>query len=206
MTLRNSTVTGNTAGNRGAILTRGTATIQNSTIVGNTGGDADAGGVHVNGGTLNMSNSIVANNGGATDCEIESGTLNAGSNNLDTDSSCGDATTATSAQINLGPLQDNGGPTHTMGLGTDSVAIDAGTTDANITTDQRGESRPKGSAPDLGAFEADVVVSTPEPPTATPVPPTATPVPPTATPVPPTATPEPPASGDDLIFLPMIRR
>ncbi len=200
LTLRNSTVTGNVGGSHGALLIRGAATIQNSTIVGNTGEASLAGGVHVLGGTVAMRNSIVANNSGASDCAV-SGTLDAGGNNLDTDGSCGDATTATSAQISLGPLQDNGGPTHTIALLTGSVAIDAGTADPDITTDQRGIARPEGSAPDIGAFEFEAVPATP-----TPVPPTATPAPPTATPVPPTATPVPPVDSETLIFLPMVTR
>jgi CSLREA domain-containing protein len=57
----------------------------------------------------------------------------------------------------LGALQDNDGPTHTHALLAGSPAIDAGTctdhTDATIGTDQRGVSRPQGTACDVGAFE-----------------------------------------------------
>lgn len=57
----------------------------------------------------------------------------------------------------LGALQDNDGPTHTHALLAGSPAIDAGTctdhTDATIATDQRGVSRPQGTACDVGAFE-----------------------------------------------------
>ena len=57
----------------------------------------------------------------------------------------------------LGALQDNDGPTHTHALLAGSPAIDAGTctdhTDATITTDQRGVSRPQGTRCDIGAFE-----------------------------------------------------
>ena len=57
----------------------------------------------------------------------------------------------------LGALQDNDGPTHTHALLAGSPAIDAGTctdhTDATIATDQRGVSRPQGTACDIGAFE-----------------------------------------------------
>jgi hypothetical protein len=49
----------------------------------------------------------------------------------------------------LGALQDNDGPTHTHALLAGSPAIDAGTctdhTDATVTTDQRGVSRPQGT-------------------------------------------------------------
>ena len=59
----------------------------------------------------------------------------------------------------LGPLQDNGGPTHTHALLLGSPAIDAGTNIGAPTTDQRGIVRPQdGNAngmaiADVGAFE-----------------------------------------------------
>jgi len=51
----------------------------------------------------------------------------------------------------LGPLQNNGGPTPTMALLPCSPAVDAGSTD--VSTDQRGQPRPYGNAPDIGAYE-----------------------------------------------------
>ena len=49
---------------------------------------------------------------------------------------------------------DNGGPTQTYALDTNSVAIDAIPADVcELDTDQRGVSRPQGSACDVGAFE-----------------------------------------------------
>ncbi len=55
----------------------------------------------------------------------------------------------------LGPLADNGGPTKTHALLKNSPAIDAadGTLLDPIIVDQRGFKRPKGPAPDIGAFE-----------------------------------------------------
>ena len=66
----------------------------------------------------------------------------------------------------LGPLADNGGPTHTHALLTDSPAspaIDAIPQETNgcgttFTEDQRGVSRPQGSACDIGAYEFEVEV------------------------------------------------
>jgi hypothetical protein len=66
------------------------------------------------------------------------------------------------ADLKLGPLTDNGGPTQTMALGAGSAAIDGGGT-ACPTVDQRGVARPYGSACDVGALEFD--------PTAFPAPP-----------------------------------
>ena len=57
----------------------------------------------------------------------------------------------------LGPLQNNGGPTMTMALLPGSPAIDAGVAILGITTDQRGVSRPQGTAPDIGAYESPYV-------------------------------------------------
>jgi hypothetical protein len=58
----------------------------------------------------------------------------------------------------LGPLQDNGGPTFTMALGTGSPAIDAAddgvcASSAVKGVDQRGLPRPGGPHCDIGAFE-----------------------------------------------------
>jgi predicted outer membrane repeat protein len=62
-----------------------------------------------------------------------------------------------SSNLHLGPLANNGGPTQTMALLTDSCAINAGpdTTPlpGNVSTDQRGLPRPVGVNADIGAFE-----------------------------------------------------
>src|SRR5262249_28226072 len=62
----------------------------------------------------------------------------------------------------LGPLQDNGGPTQTMAITANSPAfIHSGVTSSGgidiPTKDQRGELR--GIPPDLGAFESTKIVS-----------------------------------------------
>jgi hypothetical protein len=54
----------------------------------------------------------------------------------------------------LGALAANGGSTRTMLPANNSPVRDAGTS-STITVDQRGVTRPKGSAPDLGAVEID---------------------------------------------------
>lgn len=53
----------------------------------------------------------------------------------------------------LGPLQDNGGPTPTMLHGTIGGAVDAVACPASPGTDQRGVTRPQGALCDLGAVE-----------------------------------------------------
>lgn len=64
------------------------------------------------------------------------------------------------ALINLGALQNNGGPTPTLLPGPGSIAVDAvpasecvGLDGLPLATDQRGVARPQGSACDVGAVE-----------------------------------------------------
>lgn len=58
----------------------------------------------------------------------------------------------------LGPLQDNGGPTPTHDLAKNSPAVDTGDCiDINgitVTVDQRGSPRPQGNSCDIGAYES----------------------------------------------------
>jgi hypothetical protein len=58
---------------------------------------------------------------------------------------------------NLGPLQNNGGPTMTLALTSTSAAIDAGSSAGAPATDQRGCQRPVGVAPDIGAYESSYI-------------------------------------------------
>jgi fibronectin-binding autotransporter adhesin len=89
-----------------------------------------------------------------------------GGGNLSDDASCifTSATSLASTPAQLGPLQDNGGPTRTMAPLTGSPAIDLGINqlaiDAGLTTDQRGTGFPRisptGGTVDRGAFEVQV--------------------------------------------------
>ncbi|WP_071517079.1 calcium-binding protein [Geitlerinema sp. PCC 9228] len=63
----------------------------------------------------------------------------------------------TIADPKLGPLQDNGGSVPTHALLEGSPAIDAGTSVASVTEDQRGAERTDGNI-DVGAFEFGVTV------------------------------------------------
>jgi hypothetical protein len=67
-----------------------------------------------------------------------------------------DQTDVSAEDLNLGPLQDNGGPTMTHALGNGSVAIDVIPADmCEVDEDQRGVDRPQGDACDVGAFELE---------------------------------------------------
>lgn len=59
---------------------------------------------------------------------------------------------------NLGPLQDNGGPTFTHALLQGSLAVDGGTSDGAPVTDQRGIARPRARC-DIGAFQLTTVIT-----------------------------------------------
>ncbi len=154
----NSTISGNSAqGNNvsssggGIYNGSGELSIRNSTIWGNV---APVGGAVYasSSGTATAQNSIMANSRLGEDC---SNFVSADATNLDSDGSCDNAKKKSVAAIGLAPLADNGGPTWTHALLPGSAAIDAASTDATITTDQRAIDRPQGAAPDIGAFEAE---------------------------------------------------
>src|SRR5207302_9846869 len=115
--------------------------MSNSTIAGNQGG------IYVNLGTATLQNSIVANNSGGN-CF---GVVSSNGYSLSSDSSCSFSGPGVLNNTNsmLGPLQSNGGRTHTMALPLGSPAVDAGNpngcTDGLghlLNIDQRGQQRP----------------------------------------------------------------
>jgi hypothetical protein len=152
VTVVNSTFSGNNASyGGGGIGNDGSSTlvVSNSTFSGN---GASFGGGIGNFGTTTLKNTIVANSPTGSNC---SGTITNGGGNL----SYPDATCpGINADPMLGPLQNNGGPTETMELGTGSAALDAAN-DATCAAppvnnvDQRGVTRPQGAHCDIGAFE-----------------------------------------------------
>lgn len=139
-TIENCTFYGNSSNASAQVDIRTNATLRNNTIYNNTGTHGNLGMFS----TVSLINNIVGGH-----CE-NYGTLSANINNLIEDGTC---SAALSGNANLGPLQDNGGPTKTMALLFGSPAIDAGS-DANApATDQRGNLRPNGSHSDIGAYE-----------------------------------------------------
>jgi hypothetical protein len=157
----NSTLYGNEGFPGGGISNdSGTVTINNSTITGNA--PYYAGGGIKNYASVTIQNSILANNNGGN-CQ---GALTSEGYNLSSDNTCnlngpGDLS---NTQPELTPLQNNGGPTQTMGELPGSRTIDAGNpsgcTDGQgnlLTTDQRGAPRPgkfkHDKRCDMGAFE-----------------------------------------------------
>jgi predicted outer membrane repeat protein len=185
----NSTFAGNsTAGEGGAIFaTGGSVTITNSTLSTNSAG-TDGGGIHVDPGSgdVTLYNTIVAGNtlsDGVTPSDID-GTLDqslsagqtASSNNLVGTGGSGGLINGTAgnlvgvANADLGPLQDNGGPTQTMALLSGSPAANAGNNslavDANgvaLANDQRDVGYPRviGGVVDIGAVESPFLPAVP---------------------------------------------
>jgi CSLREA domain-containing protein len=149
LTATNSTISGNLSGGFSSVMNLGTLTLMNATLYGNTanlGGGTGVSGLY-NGGTLNYSNTIIANSTGTGDCS-DVGTIATNSNNLVQDGTC---SAGLSGDPQLGLLADNGGATQTHALLAGSRAIDTGTNTGCPATDQRGVTRD--SACDIGAFE-----------------------------------------------------
>ena len=193
LTLTNSTVSGNTASRAGGgIANQGTLTLTNSTVSGNAAAGVNGGGGiwNFNEGTVTLTNSTVSGNssaygGGGIDTvgkvtltntlvvnnDCAGNYFSSGGGNIESPGgSCRlyeptDLSIITAEQLNLGPLQDNGGPTMTHALGEGSVAIDVipegdcvNADGQPLLTDQRREPRPVaivGPEPkcDIGAFE-----------------------------------------------------
>ena len=158
--IENNTFYANQAVNLGgAVYSSGTSQLRNNTFSHNTASGADGSG----GGSLLLSapagtdlfNNIFANAVSGGECISLGSTYTTGSFNLVEDGSpaCASLAGTIVSDPMLGPLADNGGPTHTMALLAGSPAINAGDNTNCTTTDPRGVARPQGSACDLGAYE-----------------------------------------------------
>ncbi|MBO9664785.1 choice-of-anchor Q domain-containing protein [Dokdonella sp.] len=173
ITVAGSTISGNHARYVGGGIASygGTLSVTNSTISGNStfrGG----GGIHANG-TLSLRHATVSGNttngtgggidgdgGGAIDDSIVAGNAQASGDDIALAGSwTGDHNLTSATGLDLGPLQDNGGPTPTMLPGSASAAIDAiPAQECAEPTDQRGIARPQGAGCDIGAVEIVVDV------------------------------------------------
>ncbi len=148
--LLNVTVVGNKVGQPGAAGSGGTGATAGA--AGNPGNAGSGGGLAgLATAVLSVENSLLALNGGSN---CGSSAVTDGGHNL----SSGDATcpiSFASGDPNLGPLQDNGGPSWTVSLQAGSAAIDQiPATGADCpATDQRGVARPAGAKCDIGAYE-----------------------------------------------------
>jgi hypothetical protein len=138
-----------------------TLTLTNCTISGNS--SIASYGARTSNGTTTLGNTIIAGNTGTSTPDAVGSFTSEGNNLIGiTDGSSGwvgtDLTGTGSSPLDalLAPLGNYGGPTQTMALLPGSPAIDAGSSSVPgaPSADQRGVSRPQGSAYDIGAFES----------------------------------------------------
>jgi len=173
LNLTDATFSGNSAGTDGGAIetaTGSTTNLNDVTIVRNTAdadddGSGDGGGIHLQGGTLNIQNSILAANtdrgGEAPNCAP--GLISDGHNLFGQSPGCliglgnGDLFPP---NPRLASLADNGGFTRTVALKRHSPAINHGSSsppgsggESCAKRDQRGVKRPRGPRCDIGAFE-----------------------------------------------------
>ncbi len=157
LNITNSTISGNTVTTiRGSAIyfADGILEIHYSTITNNSGGST-SGAIFTIPASVTISNSIIAENP-AGDCSFPAGvTIN--NANIDSDGSCLGFTITDNPQ--LGPLDNNGGPTFTHALLPGSPAYDTAL-GACPATDQRGVTRPYDTACDIGAYEVSLPLLT----------------------------------------------
>ena len=169
----NSTVANNTATNNGGgivlvdepdVLIETAGTIDVSTISNNSAG-AQGGNIRLDANTtLTITNSIVANGTAATGPDIFTAptadlTANWTLIETTTGATIGGANNLTGVDPQLGPLQNNGGPTRTMLPAASSPAVNAGDPAfVAPNTDQRGLPRPVLRV-DMGAVELQVTTA-----------------------------------------------
>jgi predicted outer membrane repeat protein len=184
LTITNSTFYGNSAGFGGAIYQdNSTLTVTNGTFSNNTATGAGQGGAILNAGSATLYNTILAGGGTNGNCsgpETEFGySITDGGGNLSDDAYCGFSPSGNNSvtNLNLGPLASNSGPTETIALLPGSAAISSGTavydySDPYLCSlpvgppaygagglDQRGVARPPGPTPycSSGAFQYGTV-------------------------------------------------
>jgi len=165
VSITNSTLAGNFAGVGGGIQNVGSMRIINGTIAGNTVnhvGGSGSGIATTDGGQTVLINSIVANDPVGGNC-FHAITTDGGYN-IEDGATCGFTASTSFSNTNPGldpaGLVSNGGPTPTIGLLLGGTSVDLIPNGINrcgtqITTDQRGVSRPFGSGCDVGAYELD---------------------------------------------------
>jgi CSLREA domain-containing protein len=157
----NSTFSGNSAPNGGGISNgfRATLEVTNSTFSGNSA--TQSGGGIINEGSTTLKNTIVANSTQGGNCV---GPITDAGYNIEDGTSCGfdpnNNSMPSTEPLLADSLANNGGPTKTIALLEGSPALNAIPNATNgcgtqITTDQRGVSRPQGSGCDIGAFERE---------------------------------------------------
>ena len=188
LTMTNSTVSGNFALLlAGGVTNAGTMTMVGCTVTNNSSSFSNliAGVINSGPSTLTIGNTIIAGNGGDFTPNLIGTTTSMGYNIIGSLGTSGidpipvhgpgDQVGVADASVQLGVLQNNGGPTPTHALGVGSIAIDKGNS-FTLAADQRSETRPcdqagitnaaGGDGADVGAFEVQGACFTNSPPTA----------------------------------------
>jgi hypothetical protein len=106
-------------------------------------------------GTFALQNSILgASSAGTNAYDTSASRITDAGFNISSDSSLNlSGTSLKNTDPKLGSLANNGGPTQTIALQTDSPALNRVPTALSPATDQRGVRRPQGAACDIGAYE-----------------------------------------------------
>jgi len=161
VTLTNVTISGNTAKIcGGGIYNQTLLTVTSSTFAGNGAvlGDALGSDVVEKGGATTLTNTLIVGNC-ASDARLISNGYNLESpgDTCGLDEAKGDQVGVTAQQLDLGPLEDNGGSAQTHAITTDSAAFDVIPESAcQLDEDERSVTRPQGNACDVGAFELEM--------------------------------------------------
>lgn len=156
MALTNSTVSENTAFAGGGIASLASMELTHVTMSGNTAAMPSSNCIFSSSDSALVRNSVLGCN---CSRDITSPGAADGFNIESPGDTCGfdqptDQVSVSVENLNLGPLQDNGGPTMTHALVPVSVAIDVIPEETcELVTDQRGITRPLGPGCDVGAFE-----------------------------------------------------
>ena len=142
----------------GGITSRDTTILNYVTIAGNEA-KAHGGGVQVDGGTVSVKNSIIADNTAADPVEnnCDEGITSNGFN-IENGTTCAFGNTGDqNADPKLAPLANYGGPTETRLPLAGSPAIDNADSVGCLSVDQRGVHRPEGTGCDIGAVETNPI-------------------------------------------------
>jgi hypothetical protein len=161
VTLTNVTISGNTAELcGGGIYNQALLTVTSSTLAGNGAvrGDALGSDVDEKGGAASLANTLIDG-----DCDSDTPLISNGYNiespgdTCDLDEAKGDQVGVTVQELDLGPLEDNGGSARTHAITRGSAAFNAIPEPmCQLGEDERGVTRPQGNACDVGAFELEM--------------------------------------------------
>ncbi|MCB0020364.1 MAG: hypothetical protein KDE09_21375, partial [Anaerolineales bacterium] len=128
VSVTNSTFSGNTATNAGgAVYSVSTLILTSNTFAGNASTNASNGGSIYNASTMHLAGNIFAAGASGANCVNIAATIIDNGYNRSSDATCtnGGTGSMTNVSLNLGPLADNGGPTLTRLPGAGSNAIGA---------------------------------------------------------------------------------